>query len=84
MENIVIEIGLDKIKAGFEKSAEELFKSSYSNPIQKLLEESIKSKEGQIKLLVDEIIAGVIGTPVFKEKMTEVIMSRMIESALRK
>lgn len=84
MENLTVTITGDKIKQALDNAANELFKSSYSNPIKDLLEKAVKEQEGKIKEIVDEIIAASISNPEFKEKISQVVITRIVEAALTK
>ena len=84
MDELTVTIPVSALREGFEKAAQELFKSSYSNPIKDLLDKAVKEKESQIKKIIDEIINQAIGTQEFKERLANVVMERLVESALRK
>jgi len=83
-DSIKLEIPFEKIVKAFELAAEEIFKSSYSNPVKTILESSLKDKEGQIKIFIDGLISNALADPKVKERMGEAVLSRMIESALRR
>jgi hypothetical protein len=83
-ESLKIEISYEKFKAAMLKSVDDIIGSTYSNPIKSMVESAFKDKEGQVKLFVEKIIAETLLTPDFKTKMSEAIMNKMIESALRK
>jgi hypothetical protein len=84
MENITIEITEEQIRNSFKLGVEKLLKDDYGNPVKKALEEAINSKQGEIKKVVDEIIVSAIRDPEFKEKIAQAVISKMVESALRK
>ena len=84
MESIQVEISIEKLKVGLEKAVDEVFKCSYNNPVTKLLEDAIKAKDGQIKLLFDDIISKALDNPEFKEKISQTVISRLVESALKR
>lgn len=81
---VKLEIGYDKIQVALEKAAEELFKSSYNNPMLDLLKKAVEEKHGVVKAIVDEIIVSAISSPDFKEKISAIVIQRMVESALKK
>jgi hypothetical protein len=83
-ESIAISIGFDKIRVALEKAADELFKSSYNNPVAEILRKSINEKESEVKKVIDEIIVGALTDPAFKSKMADVIIQRMVEGALKR
>ena len=83
-DKIIIEMDFDRIRTALEKAADELFKSSYSNPVVDLLKECIKDQEGEIKKVIDEIIVSSISDPEFKTKMADLVIQRMVEGALKK
>jgi hypothetical protein len=84
MENITIEITEEQIRNSFKLGVEKLLKDDYGNPVKKALEEALNSKQGEIKKVVDEIIVSAISDPEFKEKIAQAVISKMVESALRK
>ncbi len=84
MQEIEVKIGEDKIRLGVETAINELFKSSYSNPIQKILEQSIKEQEGKLKEIIDSIIVDAIGNPEFREKMANIVLQKIVDAALKK
>jgi hypothetical protein len=84
MEAIKVEISEEKLRIGLEKAIDELFKSSYSNPINDILKKCVNEKEGEIKKIIDAIIVQAIGSPDFKTKMSDLVIQRMVESALKK
>ena len=84
MQEIEVKIGEDKIRLGVETAINELFKSSYSNPIQKILEDSIKQQQGKIKEIVDSIIVDAIGNPEFRARMAEIVLQKIVGAALGK
>lgn len=84
MENVNVEITGEQIRAGIEKCMSEAFKSGYSNPVNDAVQKALKEKEGQIHQFVYEIIADALSKPEFKEKLGEIVLSKMIELALNK
>lgn len=84
MENITVEITIEQIQNAFKNGVEKLLKDDYGNPVKKALEEAVSSKQGEIKKVVDEIIVSAISDPSFKEKIAQAVISKMVESALRK
>lgn len=83
-KSVILEIGIDKLKAGLEKAADELFKSSYSNPVLDVLKQSVKEKEGEFKKIIDGIIVEVLGSPDFKAKMADIVIQNLVSAALKK
>lgn len=83
MEDITIKITLPQVKAALEQAADNLFKSSYSNPIADLLKKCIEEKESDVKKIVNEIITNSINSPEFKLKMADIIIQKMVEGALK-
>ena len=81
METIKIEITEEQIRAGIEKSFSEALKNTYGNPVKDAVEASIKSNEGAIKKIVDEVIVAAITNPEFKTKISDIVIQRMVESA---
>jgi hypothetical protein len=83
-EGITVKIPTSQLEDALNKAAAEMFKSSYSNPMIDLLTKSIKENEGTIKKIVDSIIVEAIGSAEFKTKMADIVIQRMVESALKK
>lgn len=84
MEKITIDITVDKIKQILGTQLDEVIKSSYSNPIRDIVAQSIKGQEGPIKLIIDSIITDAVSDPDFRKKMSDMVIQRMVESALKK
>jgi uncharacterized protein YllA (UPF0747 family) len=84
METIQITLTEDQIRSGIEKSINDALKESYRNPIKEAVEKAIKENEGAIKKVVDEIIVNAVTNPEFKAKMSDIVLQRLVESALRK
>lgn len=84
MENITIEVTKEQIQQAFQLHVQKILKDDYGSPIKKALEDAVKEKEGAIKKVVDEIIVAAISDPEFKEKIASAVISRMVESAIRK
>ena len=84
METITIEIGIEKMKAAIGSLVEEVFKSSYNNPVKNAIEAAVKEKEGAIKKVVDEIIVDAISNPEFKKQIADNVIQRMVESAIKR
>ncbi len=82
-KEVVIKIGFDKIQIALEKAADEMFKSTYSNPVSDLLKECIQDKKGEMKKIVDEIIINSIGNLEFKQKLGDVIIQKIVAGALK-
>lgn len=84
MESVQVTITDQQIRDGIEKSISEALKSSYNNPVNDAVNKALKEKEGAIKLLVDEIINSAILNPDFKSKLGDLVLSKMVEFALKK
>ena len=84
MENITITIAGQKLQDALDKAAEELFKSSYDNPIAKMLKAAVEAKEGEIKKVIDEVITQAMTNPELKTRIADVVISRMVEGALKR
>ena len=85
MENeVVVKISFDKIRIALERAADDMFKTSYGNPISELLKKCIEEKEGDVKKIVNEIIISSINNSDFKTKMGDVVLQKMVEGALKK
>lgn len=84
MEDVTVTIPGVKLQEALIKSAEEVFKSTYDSPIQKLMKAAIADREGQIKKLVDDVISDALSNADFKARMGDIVLRSMIESALNK
>lgn len=84
MENLKIEIDGTKLQAALKKQLEDVCSSSYDSPVRKVIQEALKEQEGAIKKLVDEIISTAIGTEEFKKQMSDMVIGKLIEVALKK
>ena len=84
MEDIVINLTTEKIQNGISAALDELLKSSYSNPVKTLVEKALKDQEGEIKKVVDAIIVEAISNPEFKTRMSDMVIQRLVEAALKK
>jgi hypothetical protein len=84
MESIKIEIEAATIKTALEKQFESVLSSSYSNPVRTCIESALKEKDGEIKKIVDEIISQTLNNPEFKTKLSDIVLQRMVDAALKK
>ncbi len=84
MENITVEITEQKLREAFELAVSKVLKDDYGNPVKKAFEEAISAKQGEIKKVVDEIIVSAIADPAFKSRIADAVISKMVESALKK
>ena len=82
-----IELKLEDIKKLLEKKLPEWFSEklsdSYDNPLKDAVDEAIKSKEGIIKKLVNEILENVLTDPKFKEELGKKVMSAIVQKGLK-
>jgi len=74
----------DKLQLALEQAMDSVLKSSYGNPVKDLIEAALKDKQGEIRKAVDSIISDAISKPDFKEQLGAILMSRMVESAIKK
>lgn len=84
MEKMTFEITMDKLQEVILKHFTEVSNSSYSNPIRKAVEDAINAQQGIIRQCVDDVIKQSLLDPSFKEKLGEVVMGKMFESAFKK
>lgn len=84
MENFIVTFTPEEIQKGLDIAAQELFKNSYSNPIKKLVEAAVDEKSSELRKVVDSIITEAITNPEFKTQMTNAVMSKIVEAAIRK
>lgn len=83
MQDITVTITAQKIQEAFDKSATEIFKSDYSNPVRTLMDAAIKENSGAIKKVVDEIIADAVSSPEFKSRIADAVIANMVKSAMK-
>lgn len=85
MEDIFkFEISKDKIQAAVEISVDNILKSSYGNPFKDCIEKALKEKENAVSKCVSDIITETLNREDFKTKLGEILMNRMVESAIKK
>jgi hypothetical protein len=84
MENITVQVSIEKIQQSFAESVNKILKDDYNNPIKKAFDAAINEKSGEIKKVVDEIIVSAISDPAFKAKIADAVISKMVESAIKR
>lgn len=84
MTEITITIPEDKLREGIAKSIESVLKSEYSNPFADLVKKALSDQSGPLKTFIDEIIANALTQPEFKEKVSQVVITKLVESALKR
>jgi hypothetical protein len=84
MEYIEVKLDFKKVQDAIKKQLEEVCGSSYNSPIRKVVEDSLKGQEGSIKLMVDDIIKNAIGTEEFKKQMSDLVIHKLVEQALKR
>lgn len=82
MPEITITIPIERVQQAFKDAADEVFKSTYSNPVKDLLEEAVKDKSGEFKKVVDEIISAALTDPEFKKQVADTVIQRMVKAAM--
>ena len=83
MENITVSLTNEKIEEAVLSAVDELCKSTYSNPIRTVLEDSLSDKKGEIKKVVDSIIVEAISSPDFRNRLADVVVQRMVQTTLK-
>lgn len=82
-----ITITMELVKTIVEESLPKMIQDSlvdkYDSPLKKAVDQIIKDKEGEINILVKEIVAGVFTDPVFKTKVADAVIAKLVASALR-
>jgi len=82
-----IELKLEDIKKTLEEKLPEWFaeklSSSYDNPLKDAVDEAIKSKEGIIKKLVNNIFDKLLTDENFKEEIGSRVITAVIQKGLR-
>jgi hypothetical protein len=84
MESITLTITEERIRSAMEESISKILKSDYGNPVKDAVEAAIKDKQGEIKKVIDQIIVDAINDPEFKRRIADSVISKMVESALKK
>lgn len=84
MTDISINLSEELIRTGIETAMKEALKSSYSNPVSKIVDKALNDQAGEIKKIVDQIIVDAISNPEFKSKMSDMVIQRLVEMALKK
>jgi len=84
MEALTVQVTIPQIQDALNKAAEEVFKSSYNNPMKNALEEVFKQKKQQIEEMVSQIVADCLTNPEFKAKLSDLVLQRMVHTALAK
>ena len=78
---------MELVKTIVEESLPKMIQDSlvdkYDSPLKKAVDQIIKDKEGEINILVKEIVAGVFTDPVFKTKVADAVIAKLVASALR-
>jgi hypothetical protein len=81
---ITLEVTQQQLQEAFKIQVEKILKDDYSNPVKKAFEQALTEKQGEIKKVVDEIIMQALSDPSFKERIAQTVISKMVESAMRK
>lgn len=84
MEDLIIPADLvqQKMKEALPKILEDIFSSSYSSPLRKVIDEELKSQDGVIKTVVSEIFTKALRDPKFKEQIGQVVLVKIVEKGL--
>ena len=83
MESIKLEVTEEKLKEALASAVEEVFKSSYRNPMVDMLTNLLKEKENILKEFLNGVITEVISKPEFREKMGDMVMQGIITKSLK-
>lgn len=84
MENITISVTQDELQAAVEKAVKYALNTDYDNPVKEAVDKAMKTQSGVISQMVTEIITTAVADPDFKKKLTDVVLAKMVESALKK
>lgn len=84
MEDLTVVIPGAKLREYVEKNFEAVLTDRYGNPLKKCIEDAISGQGGAISKIVSEIIAESIGTPEFRAKMSDIVIQKMVEAAIRR
>lgn len=84
MENITISVTQDELQAAVEKAVKYALTTDYDNPVKETVDKAMKTQSGVISQMVTEIITTAVADPDFKKKLTDVVLAKMVESALKK
>lgn len=82
MENFTVTFTPDQIQVALSTTVDSILKSSYGNPFKDCIERCLKEKDGEIKKFIDGIITETINNPNFKTQIGEIMLTRMVESAM--
>lgn len=85
MEDLIISADLvqQSIKTALPKIIEDIFSSSYSSPLRKVIDEELKSQDSLIKTMVSEIFTKALTDETFKTEMGQIVLSKIVEKGLR-
>lgn len=84
MENLTVEITAEQIDTALRAAFAKSLTDSYDSPVREAVDAAIKEKEGAIKKVVDEIIVEAISNPEFKNRIADVVLAKMVETAIKK
>lgn len=83
-EKLILELDFEKVKKALTLQFEAVCSATYDSPIRRAIEASMKENEGAIKKMIDAIIEKALSTDDFKEQVSKIVMTRLVESALKK
>lgn len=66
-----------------DKSMEDMFKYSYSNPLTKIIEEEMKKEEGTFKTMLRNVIIDIINSIELKDKVRDFMAEKIIKDWLK-
>lgn len=84
MEKIQIELTEDVLRKGIDNAITSILKSDYSNPFFDIVKKAIEEQKPTLDKFVSEIISNAILDVNFKEKMSNLVIQKMIESTFKK
>ena len=84
MSEITITIPEEKLREAISKGIDNVLKSDYGNPVREIIEKSIKDQNGPIKAFVDQLVLDAVTNPDFKERMSSVVVNKLVEAALKR
>ena len=84
MEDLTFKITKEKLAEGINEAVDDIFKSTYSNPLRKSIEEVLTENKAIFKEAFSKIVSELMSADTFKEKLGEIAMAGIVESMLKK
>lgn len=72
------------VEQNLPKILTEALLDKYDSPLKKAVEEAVKEKTGVINVMVNEILSEAFTNPKFKEKLSDMVLSNLINKAINR